>query len=232
MISGRGSSDEFAELTFNKKRSAQNDTVNFLEKVPIVNSKGTFDRNPDGGYATTIPMNKLSINHIYILTTQGTASASEALINALKPVMNVTLIGTKTIGKNHGEFTLYDEEAPYTDKDKANPDTKFALSPMIFQITNKNHHQYPNGFKPDYKVDEVNFLDHLPPLGSLKDPLVSKAISLITGTGHAGPFKSQARLSAASVSNRILIKDSRDLRLHGGGLYIDAQMLKLKKFQH
>jgi C-terminal processing protease CtpA/Prc len=230
MISGRGSSDEFAELSFNKKRSARNDTsVNFLDKVPIINSEGDFDINAQGDYANTMPMNKLSINHVYILITQGTASASEALINALKAYMNVTLIGTKTIGKNHGEFTLYDEDPPYTDVDKANPDTKFALSPMIFEITNKNHNQYPDGFKPDDKVDEINYLDDLPPLGSPKDPLVGKALSLITG--HPAMMKQQARLSGR-LSNRVLIKDSRDLRLHGKAMYIDPNILHLKVSRH
>src|SRR5699024_2177901 len=103
--------------------------------------------------------------------------------------------GSTTIGKNHGEFTLYDEDPPYTDMDKANPDTKFALSPMIFEITNKNHNQYSDGFAPDIKIREVDHLENLPPLGSFKDPLVSKAISQITGRTAAG----KARLQASRV---------------------------------
>ena len=230
MISGKGPSDEFAELSYNSKRSSLNSKIYFLNKVPIANSSGTFDTNSQGDYTNTIPMNKLSINNVYILISQSTASASEALINALKPYMNVTLVGTKTIGKNHGEITLYDEPKdaatpPYTDVNKANPNTKFALAPLIFKITNKNHNDYPNGFKPDIKVDEVNYLGNLPPLGSLKDPLVSKAISQITG-GQTTTAQSRANLTRQGRFQGTFLKDNRDLRPHGKEMNIPSVMLK------
>jgi C-terminal processing protease CtpA/Prc len=44
----------------------------------------------------------------YVLTTKGTASASELVINGLKPYMNVVQIGDVTYGKNVASITLYD----------------------------------------------------------------------------------------------------------------------------
>lgn len=46
------------------------------------------------------------LTRVYFLVTSGTASASELLINNLKPVMDVKLIGRKTYGKPVGFFSL------------------------------------------------------------------------------------------------------------------------------
>ncbi|RFZ84439.1 hypothetical protein DYU05_02130 [Mucilaginibacter terrenus] len=44
----------------------------------------------------------LALNHVFFIVTGSTASASELLINNLKPVMDVKLIGTTTYGKPVG----------------------------------------------------------------------------------------------------------------------------------
>jgi C-terminal processing protease CtpA/Prc len=46
--------------------------------------------------------NSFGLNSVYIITTKGTASASEYLINGLTPFLNVHLIGSKTHGKPVG----------------------------------------------------------------------------------------------------------------------------------
>ena len=48
--------------------------------------------------------NGLKLSRISIITTSGTASASEELINGLRPVMNVKLIGSTTHGKPVGYY--------------------------------------------------------------------------------------------------------------------------------
>ena len=70
------------ELFNNKYASRFNDTAFF-------NKKGT-----------------LNLNKVYFIVTKGTASASELLINGLKPFMNVQLIGSKTEGKAVGFFPI------------------------------------------------------------------------------------------------------------------------------
>ena len=54
-------------------------------------------------YFTSLP-NSLNVSRISIIVTKGTASASEELINALKPVMTVKLIGSTTHGKPVGYY--------------------------------------------------------------------------------------------------------------------------------
>jgi carboxyl-terminal processing protease len=48
--------------------------------------------------------NSLKLSRISIITTSGTASASEELINGLRPVMNVKLIGSVSHGKPVGYY--------------------------------------------------------------------------------------------------------------------------------
>ena len=51
-----------------------------------------------------VSANGLILSRVTIITTTGTASASEELINGLKPVMNVKLIGSTTHGKPVGYY--------------------------------------------------------------------------------------------------------------------------------
>jgi C-terminal processing protease CtpA/Prc len=51
-----------------------------------------------------VSANGLKLSRLTIITTSGTASASEELINGLKPVMNVKLIGATTHGKPVGYY--------------------------------------------------------------------------------------------------------------------------------
>ncbi len=69
--------------------------------------KETFnDKHQD--YNTTLYFNKtgpLNPNHVLFIVTQSTASASELLINNLKPYMDVKIIGPQnTDGKPVGFF--------------------------------------------------------------------------------------------------------------------------------
>ncbi|HYC29471.1 MAG TPA: hypothetical protein VEB42_11650, partial [Chitinophagaceae bacterium] len=63
---------------------------------------------------------------IYFIVSDNTASASELLINSLKPFMNIKLVGpTKTYGKPVGYF-------PY-------PVGDWYVFPISFRTTNKNN---------------------------------------------------------------------------------------------
>ena len=56
----------------------------------------------DYTYKFTEEKYSLGLSRVYIITTNGTASASESVINGLKPFLNVKLIGSKTHGKPVG----------------------------------------------------------------------------------------------------------------------------------
>lgn len=105
-----------------------------------------------------------------MITSARSASASEVVINSLKPYMNVKLIGDVTVGKDAGSITLYEDD---------NPDNLWAIQPIIVKLVNSAGEDYPNGFTPD--VEKVEDFLVLQPLGSIDEPLLSIALALASG---------------------------------------------------
>ncbi|GHV66414.1 hypothetical protein FACS1894199_09780 [Bacteroidia bacterium] len=113
------------------------------------------------------------LNSIYILTGRYTASASELIINGLKPYIGdkLKLIGRTTYGKNVGSITFYEKN------DSRN---KWGMQPIVLKISNKDHFSdYGGGFTPETLLNE--FTLPFQPLGSEQEPLLAKAIEQITG---------------------------------------------------
>src|SRR5690606_35342630 len=109
-----------------------------------------------------------------ILATSYSASASELVINNLRPFLsdaNVVHIGETTVGKNEGSITIVDERKPRQ--------IEWGIQPIIVKLANKDGFgDYPDGLEPQYEVDEWSFLPWAP-IGSLEDPLLAKALGLI-----------------------------------------------------
>lgn len=106
---------------------------------------------------------------IYFLTGSRTASASELVINALKPYINCILVGETTVGKNVGSTLVYDEE---------NENNDWAFMPIIMKSFNSEHQSdYSNGFTPNIKRDDDYF--HL--LGDTDEAMLASAIAHING---------------------------------------------------
>lgn len=68
------------------------------------------------------------LNRVFVLTSQGTASASELIINGLKPYMQVITIGDHTAGKNLFGSLVGDEKKRWN----------YGLYMMLGQTTNAN----------------------------------------------------------------------------------------------
>ncbi|HSA05276.1 MAG TPA: S41 family peptidase [Tenuifilaceae bacterium] len=73
--------------------------------------------------------NSLQLNKVTFITTQSSASASELLINGLKPFLNVTLVGEKTHGKPAGMYVF-----KFND-----PSIDWAFVPICFTMRNANN---------------------------------------------------------------------------------------------
>jgi carboxyl-terminal processing protease len=142
--------------------------------------------------------NQLAGN-LYILTSTRTASASELVINGLRPFMTVTLIGDKTVGKNVGSIPIYDESNLAKNR--------WIMLPIVVKSFNSaNQSNYSTGFIPDFTVEEGAILY---PYGSDDDPLLSAAISQITGgSGRTAIREPISRFGA-------LLGTSRELRKGG-----------------
>ena len=113
----------------------------------------------------------LNLSKVYILTTNHTASASEALINGLIPYMskeNVILIGERTEGKNVAMTAFRNETYGIT------------LWPVVAYTSNaEDFSDYGDGFEPTHELKERNIVDWYP-LGDIREYLLKNAISLIT----------------------------------------------------
>ena len=129
----------------------------------------------------TTAINSVGMTKIYILTSTNTASASELVINGLKPHIGVVLIGDVTKGKNVGSVTLYD--SPTFGKEKRNPNHRYAMQPIVLKIVNSaGFGDYQSGLDPNFTLKET--VSNLDVLGSPTEPLLSLAIGKITGTAR------------------------------------------------
>lgn len=161
----------------------------------------------------TTAINSLGMTKIYILTSKSTASASELVINGLKPYVNVIQIGDVTTGKNVGSVTLYD--SPTFGKEKRNPNHRYAMQPIVLKIVNAaGFGDYYNGLNPNYTLEkEEDTLSNLGVLGDESEPLLSTAIGIITGV---------SRLMKQSAAKGFeLFKDSKSMNELQNQMYLD-----------
>lgn len=148
----------FCTLRFNDKKMSQNQTM-LLEKSLA-------------GAAN------LNLGKLYIITSATTASASESVINGLRPIMgddNVILVGTQTEGKNVASLTF---DSPYN----------FILHPIVANVYNGDGFgDYSDGFLPTYEIDELNYINPFYPLGDTREVMLHTTLDII-GTEHSGTF--------------------------------------------
>ena len=111
-----------------------------------------------------------NLQRIFFITGKNTASASEMVINGLKPFLPCVLIGDTTVGKNVGSTLVHDED---------NVKNQWAFMPIILKYFNKDHQSnFTQGFAPDFKIED----DYTYQLGDLREALLAKAITEIAGS--------------------------------------------------
>lgn len=117
--------------------------------------------------------NILKGNRVYIITSGRTASASELIINGLKPYMDVFLVGDITVGKNVGSIPIEDED---------NPENKYGILPIVFKDANKNgQSEFSNGFLPNIQGRELINQGRLLPFGDTEELLLKLTLDNIKG---------------------------------------------------
>jgi len=114
-------STPFLKLTFNDKNTSHNVTYNFN--------------------TVNFPMN---LSRMVVITTRGTASASEDFINGLKPGINITTIGDTTNGKPVGMIGIQYKSS-------------YMYWPISFSLVNsQNQGDFYKGFAPaKYVADDI-----------------------------------------------------------------------------
>jgi len=157
MITGQFNDQVFAQQLFNANFEPQN----------LI-----FDNQINTGEV----INSLTLSRVFILTTGSSASASELVINALNPYMDVIQIGDTTEGKFEGSVTLYDSD-DYTRND-VNLEHTYAIQPLILKTANKlGFTDFFEGLTPDIKLTE-NF-SNLGILGDPNETLLNRALQEI-----------------------------------------------------
>ncbi len=183
MITGSFTGQVFAKEQWNAKLEPYfdaNDLLNFFPST-IGNT----------------PIQSVGMTKVYILTTINSASASELIINGLKPYIEVIQIGTKTTGKNVGSITLYD--SPNFGKNNRNPNHRYAMQPIVCKTVNaQGFGDYQSGIAPTY--EQVEYINTLGILGDSNETLLSAAIAKITGIGRMKPAKSGMECTSFSDS--------------------------------
>lgn len=194
----RGVTDVVLDLRYNPGGASISAEYlsSLLAPAAVVNSKSVYlkhiwndkymayfkqqGEDPDSYFDKTVPVN-MNLNHLYVLTSRGTASASEATMVGLSSYLQLTQIGDTTHGKYCGALLLQPEIQVngkwVVDKEIEN----WAMSLIVYRFANSNGvTDFKNGFVPDWRIDEDLFATM--PFGDERDPLLAKAISLITGT--------------------------------------------------
>lgn len=172
MITGQFSGQIFAREQWNAKITAyyqnRGGSERFLDRFTTALGNGSA-------------IESVRQNKIWILTSKATASASELLINGLKPYIQVVQVGDWTVGKNVGSITLYD--SPNFSKTGANSQHKYAMQPLVLKIVNKDGFgDYLSGLAPDILYTENP--GNMGVLGQADEPLLQLAIANITGAGR------------------------------------------------
>lgn len=122
----------------------------------------------------------LELETVYFLVTGSTASASELLINSLKPYMDVQIIGTEnTYGKPVGFWGIP------TGKPEARADV-YAVSFQTLNATGFG--DYYSGLKPD----KISYEGYLNDFGDVNEGLLREAIYHITNGHYSAAMKSNA----------------------------------------
>lgn len=105
------------------------------------------------------PQNALGLDRLIVIGTGQTASASELVINSLRPFIPVVLVGDNTFGKPVGSYTF-----EFCDK---------ALHPIAFRILNANDAgRYFDGFAPNCPAND----ELVEPFGSTTEDSLQEAL--------------------------------------------------------
>ncbi|HSD29065.1 MAG TPA: S41 family peptidase, partial [Vicinamibacteria bacterium] len=146
----------FVQFTHNDKQASRNTAYSFEAKPQA-----------------------LAVARLVVIATQGSASASEAVINGLRPYMDVKVVGGRTYGKPVGQYGF-----DFCEK---------VLYPVAFLVTNaRGEADYFDGIPADCAAaDDV---DH--PLASPSEASLAEALYVVRNGRCSGRAEGQAEVQA------------------------------------
>ena len=178
MVDGATSSDVMLRRSYNA--TIQQEILNIPELGPDFLVDMFLNKTENVG-------SLLNSGKVHFITSSRTASASEMVMNALRPFMSIYSVGETTVGKDVGSITIADEN---------NPNNTWGLQPIIVKMVNKANQDYPDGFIPDVQLLDNELI--LTPLGDINEPLFSAALSAV-GVGGVARREVSTQKSGQSV---------------------------------
>lgn len=168
MITGQFNGQVFSKLFYNEDLQSNNTDFNFTNTI--------------SGGAT---INSLNLSKVYVITSSRSASASELLINSLRPYIEVVQVGDVTSGKTQASITIFD--SPDLTIDGVNPSHTYAMQPLVANSVNKDNLEVPStGIVPNINLRESP--NNLGVLGDVNEPLLAAALADIEGLGRSFPM--------------------------------------------
>ena len=160
--------------------SVANNLASYLYKVnntSTVFNRLTFNdkhQSKNSSYHLVPMLNALSIDQLIVITTPGTCSASEMVINGLSPYLPVKTVGGTTCGKPIGMNPFFF--------------CGNALLPIMFEAQNSQHvGGYFDGIAADCPAED----DVTTSFADAADPMLSQALYL-AGNGSCKPQAARA----------------------------------------
>jgi hypothetical protein len=155
LLSAANIDDVFIKYIHNNKKTSENSTTLFEET----------DYN-------------MNLSRLFVIATSGTASASELIINGLKPYMDdVYVIGDDTHGKPTGMYGWYYD--------------KYAFVPVTFETTNANDEgKFYDGIPADsYAADNTSR-----PFGDPEEDSLKEALNYIINGTFSGKIQTKSHI--------------------------------------
>jgi C-terminal processing protease CtpA/Prc len=169
---------------------------------------------PNSTAEVKTPISSLNLSDVYFIVSGETASASELVINGLKPYMNVKSVGTKTYGKYVASLTIKD----YDSNDNLVTTHKYAMQPIVAKYANSlGVSDFVNGLEPDITLKED--IGSMLPLGDENEILLKAVLDQIRG------LKSQGLTNVSSLANAKSIFGSKDRLMFSRDMYVNPQRL-------
>lgn len=162
-------------------------------------------------------INTLNMRKIYFIVSDNTASASELLINGLKPYMEVKVVGINTTGKYTGSITLKDED------ENGKQLSTWAMQPIVVKYANSQGvSDFVDGLVPDIKAEED--IANLMPFGDPNETLLKVVLDDMQGISVVSQTLKSAKMGMRKIA------DSQQLKRFGKEMYINPEKLSnLKK---
>lgn len=163
----------------------------------FITMKHNSDRSAefDTSYHFTVTENNMDLTRVFFITNEYSASASELVINGLKPHMDVFSIGENTYGKPVAMYGFEHED--------------WLFYPVTAKSINADGYgDYFDGIAPDIEV----FDNHHYNWGDLNDPALNQAFHFI----NFGTFNTQSiaiQKSSSSERNKDLMPDKLNRNL-------------------